>query len=141
MYCELAALRGCIASQIVACTATADHGTLAEIQTCLAMQNPIVISMAMHRPNLSLFVARKHSRTAEADIVKCIRCSSAERVLVFCQRRNETERLVQLLTQNDISASVYHSAVSDRPEALRTFLSGMNQLTSICYCNRLRAMM
>jgi superfamily II DNA helicase RecQ len=68
-YCELAALRGCVVTKIVACTATADHATLTEIQTCLAMQSATVISMTMHRPNLSLFVSRKRSRTAGADVV------------------------------------------------------------------------
>jgi superfamily II DNA helicase RecQ len=71
-----------------------------------------------------LFVVRKHPRTAEGDLVRSIRYSSAQRVVVFCHKRDETQRLVNLLTGNDIGASCYHSGVSDRTEVLQAFLSG-----------------
>jgi superfamily II DNA helicase RecQ len=125
MYSELANLRGSLVTQIVACTATADQRTLSEARRCLRMaENTAVIAMTMSRPNLSLVVLGKHPRTSESELVNCIRRSSAERVLIFCQKRDETQRLVDLLTQNDVSSSVYHSGVTDRPEALHTFVSG-----------------
>jgi superfamily II DNA helicase RecQ len=129
MYRELANLRGNLVTQIVACTATADPSTLSEIRRCLGLaENTAVIGMTMCRPNLSLVVLRKHPRTSESELVNCIRRSSAERVLIFCQKRDETQRLVDLLTRNDLSSTVYHSGVMDRPEALNAFMSGTNTL-------------
>lgn len=125
MYRALADLRGSLVSQVVACTATADSSTLYEIQRCLGMHaSAVVISMPIRRPNLCLFVTQKTPRACESDLVRVIQCSSAQRVLVFCHKRAETERVAALLAQNAISASVYHGGVANREEPMRDFLSG-----------------
>jgi superfamily II DNA helicase RecQ len=125
MYCELASLRGPLVTQIVACTATADEYTVQQIQQCLGMQdNTVIISMPIRRENLSFYIVRKHTRTCECDLIQTIRRSSAQRVLLFCRKRDETERVAKLMTRNDVKASVYHSALVDRSKSLQAFVSG-----------------
>lgn len=120
-------------SQIVACTATADRNTLREIKACLGMkESTVLVSMPIYRHNLSLYVTNKHPREGEVDLVRAIRSSCAPRVLVFCRKREETQRVVKLLTQNDISATFYHSAVADREAVLQTFASGATVVTRAC---------
>jgi ATP-dependent DNA helicase RecQ len=128
MYCKLADLRGNLVEQIVACTATADSRTLKEIQCSLNMHDSTVISMPIRRANMSIFVTRKHPRGAEADLIRTIRRSTAPRVLVFCRKRQETERLASSITENNISASAYHSMVPERSQTLQMFLTGTRLL-------------
>jgi superfamily II DNA helicase RecQ len=112
-------------SQIVACTATADQSTLQEIRHCLGMQDSTkVIAMPIYRHNLSLHVVHKHPREGEVDLVRAVRLSRAERVLVFCRKRDEAARVSELLTQNAIRCTSYHSAVEDRQGVLKAFSEG-----------------
>jgi ATP-dependent DNA helicase RecQ len=119
-------------SQVVACTATANRTILNEVQRCLGMHEAVVVSMPIRRPNLSLFVTRKHPRASESDLIRSIHLSTAKRVLVFCRKRDETERVKQLLTQNGISASAYHGALEDRMESLWQFSSGATLSSDDC---------
>lgn len=131
VYSTLASLRGTFASQFVACTATADERTRQQIVDTLGMAAPEIVSMPVSRHNMSLFVARKHPRSSEADLVQLLRRSSATHVLVFCRKRDETARMCKVLSENSIAALAYHSGMQDRETALRRFQTGMTQLQ--CY--------
>jgi ATP-dependent DNA helicase RecQ len=88
------------------------------------MNDCTVITMPIRRPNLSLHVTRKHPRQSEEDLVTTIRMSTAQLVLDFCRKREETERIAELLRRNDVTAMTYHSEVDDRAQALEYILSG-----------------
>jgi hypothetical protein len=123
-YCELASLRGVLVEQIVACTATADRSTLAEIQRCLGLQTCVVVCMPIAKPNASIFLTRKHVKAAEGNLVRTLQRSNAQQVLLFCRKRSETERMASVLQMNAITASAYHSAVPDRSSVMQDFVSG-----------------
>jgi superfamily II DNA/RNA helicase len=93
----------------------------------------IVISMPIYRQNLSLYIVDKHPREGEADLVRAIRLSLAERVLVFCRKRDEATRVSDLLTQNQITSTTYHSAVADRVGVLKAFSEGARQPACVWY--------
>jgi superfamily II DNA helicase RecQ len=65
-YCGLASLRDDLVKQVVCCTASADSATVDEIKTCFRMENPEIIFMPVSRPNLFLFVVRKHYKDGGA---------------------------------------------------------------------------
>jgi ATP-dependent DNA helicase RecQ len=125
-YCGLANLRDDLVKQVVCCTASADSATVDEIKTCLRMENPEIISMPVRRPDLFLFVVRKHPRQAQTDLVRLVRSRNSERVLVFCRKRDETEEVAQLFQRNGLTAVPYHSGIPDRAATIASFESGMN---------------
>lgn len=132
MYCELANLRGALVEQIVACTATADRRTLAEVQSCLGLQRCVVVSMPIARCNASIFITRKHYKSAEANLVRTLRRSTAQQVLLLCRKKDETERMAAALQSNEIAAAAYHSDAPDRDLVMQSFDSGM---VDTCCCH------
>jgi ATP-dependent DNA helicase RecQ len=108
-------MRGVWGSQMVACTATATESTAAEILECLHMQAAACIRMPMMKNNLHLAVCGKGSgRSASERLVRVLRTSTAQQAIVFCGRRDETERVAKLLQGNGLNAAAYHAGLENR---------------------------
>jgi superfamily II DNA/RNA helicase len=85
--------------------------------------------MPVRRRNMSNFIVREQPPQAEIDLVRFVRSSASERVLVFCRKREETERVAELFERDAVRAAPYHSTIPDRAQALASFVSGVNTRT------------
>ncbi|WP_290750865.1 DNA helicase RecQ [Amaricoccus sp.] len=116
-YLRIGALRASLGGvQTVACTATADAETRAEIVTRLFEgREPATFLRGFDRPNLTLAFRPKHEpRRQLMDFVAARRGRSG---IVYCASRARTESLAQAFNAAGHSALAYHAGLD--PEARR----------------------
>ena len=112
---------------IIALTATADKVTRNDIVTQLKLDEPEIFISSFDRPNISLEVRRglstKEKMTA---IVRFIRNRPDQSGIIYCMKRDDTEKVAQLLTHTyHIPAVAYHAGLSatSREKAQNDFIN------------------
>jgi ATP-dependent DNA helicase RecQ len=99
---------------IIALTATADKITRNDIMKQLKLNHPETFISSFDRPNLSLKVIRGFGQKEKiATIVQYIRNRPSQSGIIYCRKRNDTEKLADLLKQNyNISTVAYHAGLT-----------------------------
>ena len=98
---------------LAAFTATADRYTIAELQTCLQMQNPKIVRTSPYRPNLSLKVAISWTPSGrKSRTLKFIRDRQGQSGLIYVRSRRDAETLATWLRENAFATAAYHAGLS-----------------------------
>ena len=98
---------------LAAFTATADRYTIAELQTCLQMQNPKIVRTSPYRPNLSLKVAIAWTPSGrKSRTLKFIRDRQGQSGLIYVRSRRDAETLATWLRENAFATAAYHAGLS-----------------------------
>ena len=98
---------------LAAFTATADRYTIAELQTCLQMQNPKIVRTSPYRPNLSLKVAIAWTPSGrKSRTLKFIRDRQGQSGLIYVRSRRDAETLASWLRENAFATAAYHAGLS-----------------------------
>ena len=112
---------------ILALTATADKITRNDIVEQLKLTDPEIFISSFDRPNLSLEVRRGLSQKEKMTaIVRYIRNHPDQSGIVYCMKRNDTEKVAQLLTHSyRIPAIPYHAGMTaaEREKAQNDFIN------------------
>lgn len=112
---------------VVALTATADKITRNDIIKQLNLDEPEIFISSFDRPNLSLEVRRGLEQKEKiAAIVRFIHNRPGQSGIIYCRKRNDTEKVADLLMRNyHISAIAYHAGLSSaqREKAQNEFIN------------------
>jgi ATP-dependent DNA helicase RecQ len=112
---------------LIALTATADKITRDDIVKQLNLDHPEMFISSFDRPNLSLAVKRGLGQKEKiATIVHFIRKRPSQSGIIYCRKRNDTEKIADILKQNySISTVAYHAGMSSekREKAQNDFIN------------------
>jgi ATP-dependent DNA helicase RecQ len=99
---------------VIALTATADKVTRLDIVEQLRLQSPRIFTASFDRPNLSLNVRRGlEQKDKIAEIVRFILSRPHQSGIIYCRKRNDTEKTADILAQRyRIPAIAYHAGLS-----------------------------
>lgn len=117
--------------QTLALTATAPPDIQTDILANLALDNPNIIRMSMHRPNLRLLLRTKRGRSDDMAIIRPL-LSSVGKTVVFGTTRTECESLAKEL---GTTAYAYHAGLSveERASVLLRFVNGTVLVATNCF--------
>lgn len=97
---------------VIALTATADKVTRTDIVEQLKLNDPKVFISSFDRPNISLNVRRGLNKKEKIRaIVHFIRQHMGQSGIIYCMKRNDTEKLVDELAMFNIQATAYHAGL------------------------------
>ena len=108
---------------ILALTGTATPLVQQDICNGLMLNNPLII-----RPNLSYYVFKK-SKDIWQDLNPYLSISNPENIIIYCQTRDQTETIANLLKSNGHSAEAYHAKMTPtkRREVQNNFIQGITK--------------
>ena len=117
-------------TQTLALTATATYDIQCDILTNLKLDNPRVIRMSMHRPNLRIMIQNKSTRVADTKTILSHIHSVVGRSVVFGTTRSECEALAA-----ELGGIVYHAGMNalERADAITRFVSGTTIVATSCF--------
>jgi len=117
--------------QTLALTATAPPDIQVDILTNLALDNPKIIRMSMHRPNLRMLLRHKRRRPEDMAIIRPL-VSPDGRTVIFGTTRAECESLAKELGPH---AYAYHAGLSvdERAAVLSRFINGTVLVATNCF--------
>ena len=119
---------------VMALTATADKITRNDIVQQLQLNEPEIFVSSFDRPNLYLEVRRGlSSKEKMTSIVRFIRNRPDQSGIIYCMKRDDTEKVAQLLSQTyHIPAVPYHAGLSAtaREKAQNDFIN--DRISVIC---------
>ena len=108
-YLKLACLKQWLPDvPVLALTATATPPVETDIITLLKLNNPLRIRISSNRPNLSYYVHIK--KDPLTDLKAQVGTESS---IIYCQTRDSTENIANVLTENGVKCSAYHAGLSD----------------------------
>jgi ATP-dependent DNA helicase RecQ len=109
---------------VLALTATATPAVLSDIQSQLAMSEPLVVQTGIERPNLFVEVLRTPSEFEKRQRVLSLLRSHEPPGLIYCATIRLAEEVHEWLEQHDFVAGLYHGklSVAAREEAQRGFM-------------------
>ncbi|HEY2229517.1 MAG TPA: ATP-dependent DNA helicase RecQ [Xanthobacteraceae bacterium] len=108
-YLALGAAQAALGAQTVACTATADCATRADILARLFRRTPKVFVQGFDRPNLRLRTRAKSSKTSgRAQVMDFVRDHLGQSGIVCCRSRRKSEAIAEFLRQGGVNARPYH---------------------------------
>ncbi|NBV42513.1 RecQ family ATP-dependent DNA helicase [bacterium] len=110
-YRQLDGLKDRFICPVVAFTATATRHVRADIVSHLRLHEPSITVASFERPNLKLSIQHRADTKAIVDFILARPDQSG---IVYATTRNGAERLHALLTQNGISAALYHAGLPDK---------------------------
>jgi ATP-dependent DNA helicase RecQ len=118
-------------TQTLALTATAPPNIQDDILSNLALDNPTVIRMSMHRPNLRLLVRHKRKRSDDMKTIRDL-VTPVGRTVIFGTTRAECESLAKELGPH---ALAYHAGMSTdtRAHVLSQFVDGTVLVATNCF--------
>jgi len=110
-------------------TATATERVRTDIVEQLQLRHPFIGVGDFDRPNLTLRVVRRTRGDRQVVTAVCAHGPSS-RGIVYCNRRADTERLVEAFTAAKVSALAYHAglAAGVRYGVQRAFTEGRDQV-------------
>lgn len=95
---------------ILALTATATKSVLDDIVKVLKLRDPQKLCSGFDRPNLKLIVRCKHDKWM--DLQKIITEQQDGSIIIYCLKRDDTEKMAQLLNAHGVQAAAYHAGLS-----------------------------
>ena len=110
---------------IIALTATADKVTRNDIVTQLELNEPEIFISSFDRPNISLEVRRGLSQKEKMTAIRYfIRNRPDQSGIVYCMKRDDTEKVAQFLVNNRVTAVAYHAGLpaKEREKAQNDFI-------------------
>ncbi|MDR1380187.1 MAG: DNA helicase RecQ [Tannerella sp.] len=113
-YAQLSVLKERFAGvPLIALTATADKITRHDIVKQLNLDNPEIFISSFDRPNLSLAVRRGlEQKDKIAEIIRFIRHRQGQSGIIYCRKRNDTEKVADILMRKyGIPAIAYHAGL------------------------------
>ena len=118
-------------TRTLALTATAPPSIQEDILTNLVLDDPTIIRMSMHRPNLRLLVRNKRKRSEDMKTIRDL-VAPVGRTVVFGTTRVECESLAKELGSQ---AMVYHAGLSTemRAQILSQFVDGKILVATNCF--------
>lgn len=123
-YKSLSILKSVLANvPIIGLTATATPKVQADCIKILGLKNPLLVKTTFDRPNLMITVKQK--TTVEHDILPYL-ANNIDSAIIYCNTRKETERVVNVLTENNIPCGCYHAGLAsiERELVQESFCSG-----------------
>lgn len=103
-------IEGIALRPIMALTATATPKVQQDIIRNLELREVAAFQSSFNRPNLFYRILPK-SKDTDSDIVRYILSHRGKSGIIYCMRRNEVERLAEVLRANGISALPYHAGM------------------------------
>ena len=108
-YLELHVLRTLFQNvPILALTGTATLKIRNDIINLLNLKDPLIINTGANRPNITYFV---HQKENIKDFLSLIDNTFSS--IVYCQKRETTEKICNILKTNDILCDTYHAGMSN----------------------------
>lgn len=99
---------------IIALTATADKITRTDIAEQLGMHEPNIMVGSFNRANLSLTVRpNMPAKDKRKEIISFIKKRPNDFGIIYCLSRKETEKTVDYLNNEGISAKAYHAGLAN----------------------------
>lgn len=114
----------------LALTATATERVRQDIGTQLKLRTPETYVASFNRPNLSYKVVPK--KEAYDFIQQFLKTREDESGIIYCQSRNDTERLAAKLNRDGISAAAYHAGLEPAQRAKNQDLFLRDEVRVIC---------
>ncbi|WP_432800003.1 DNA helicase RecQ [Poriferisphaera sp. WC338] len=128
-YRQLGAVRECFAEKlrgvpILALTATATPRVAGDITQQLGMSDPLAYCSSFERDNLQYYVRPKQQFFDQ--ILAYVRQHPADAGIIYCQSRNQVDKLAERLSVRGVNALPYHAGMDSetRSENQRAFMSG-----------------
>lgn len=125
------AVKGFRRSPRLALTATATREVETDIETTLALDDPVVVRRPVDRPDLSYWV-RGHNRDADRtrELLRLVVHMGDTPGVVYASRRALTEELAWILREAGVPARAFHAGmVPEQREAVQDdFLAGTTQV-------------
>jgi superfamily II DNA helicase RecQ len=135
IYSRIWEIKNRLQVQLVGCTATANEGAVEDISAYLKMHRPTVIRMPVVKSNLHICITEKgNSKQAEVSLVRMLRMSTSQTVIVFCCERKVCEHVTRLLCKNGLTAEAYHAGVKEREAVERRTRSGEHHCSMPVAC-------
>lgn len=108
---------------IIGLTATATALVQADCIKILGLVDPLLVKTTFDRPNLMISVKQK--TTVEHDILPYL-VDNNDSAIIYCNTRKETERVVNILSENGIPCGCYHAGLDslERELVQEAFCSG-----------------
>lgn len=106
---------------IVALTATATEKVERDIIKSLQLKRPLIVRTTFDRPNLYIRVLPKSGKPLD-DLLPLV--EDGKPSIIYCQTRKETEKIANMLKDNDIKCDAYHAGLihADRMSVHRDFI-------------------
>lgn len=117
--------------KLLALTATATNQTIEKIKYYLKMQNPILITLGMDRPNIFYRVIRTNDKILF--LKSFLKKHYLEKGIIYCITRKKVEQLHTLLKQAGFRTTYYHGGLDSQIKLLNSELF-VNQLVPIMIC-------
>ena len=113
---------------LMALTASATLETRRKVSASLQLHDPLVVATSFNRPNIFLEVRYPDrwapgETTRDADILRLLTpegvspSSPAPCAIVYCRKRDESERLAKLLDRPTLRTAAFHGQLSERERA------------------------
>jgi len=109
---------------VVALTATATPLVRDDIINVLGLKNPLLVQTTFDRPNLFIKVVQK-SKSVQDDLLPLL-VDAGGACIIYCQSRNGTDKVVELLKEYGINCAAYHAGmgIDERENVHNSFIKG-----------------
>lgn len=109
---------------ILAMTATATENVKKDISKILKLDDPYVITGNFDRPNL--YISVKKRTTPENDIIDLVTKYPNDYVIIYCQTRDDTEKISGIINKYKIKCGSYHAGLNNktREQIQKDFIDG-----------------
>ena len=102
--------------QMCLLTATATPEVEADVIKAMKLRRPLVAKSTFDRPNIHIAVEKKNN--IKKDLCNVIKGKS---VIIYCQKRKQTEEIAKMLRKNKIKAACYHGGmITEKREKVHT---------------------
>ena len=136
-YLELSCLKRWLKDvPILALTATATSKVQEDIIKLLLLNNPLLVNTGVNKENLSYYVHQKSNIYNDIDnIINNISSINDSKKgylssIIYCQKRDETEKISKLLINRGINCEAYHAGLN--PDIRKNIHKNFIENRSIC---------